>query len=376
MTTPGPTTWWTHAQIHTGQAVLEDHGVATRDGIVQCVAPADQAPEGVDATIDLDGAILAPGFVDLQVNGGGGATFTETPDEDCLRTIADAHREAGTTAFLATCISASRATTLACIETVASTKVVDCAGLHLEGPALDLARSGAHDPDALRALDADEIAALAAVAPRAIRVTLSVERATRAMVDALIAAGAVISFGHSEATAAEAHAGFDLGVTGVTHLFNAMSGMSAREPGLAGAALARDDVHCGIIADGVHVDATTIGVAYRAKPKGKLHLVSDAIALAGSGLTKTRLGGRRVRKIDGRCVNEDGTLAGSHARLIDGVRFCVDEVGIPLEEALRMASGYPALHNRLPLHGRIERGSRADMVVLTRALDVARVITG
>jgi N-acetylglucosamine-6-phosphate deacetylase len=373
---PGPTTWWTHAQVHTGEAVLEDHGVATQDGIVQCVAPADQVPEGIDETVDLNGAILTPGFVDLQVNGGGGATFTETPDEDCLATIAEAHREAGTTAYLATCISAPKPTTLAAIQAVAGTKVTDCAGLHLEGPALDLARSGAHDPDALRALDADEITALASVAPHAMRVTLSVEHATGPALSALMRAGTVVSFGHSEATAAQAHEAFDRGVTGVTHLFNAMSGMTARDPGLVGAALARDDVHCGIIADGVHVDATTIGVAWRAKPKGKLHLVSDSIALAGSGLTKTYLGGRRVRKVDGRCVNDDGTLAGSNSRLIDGVRFCVNEVGIPLEEALRMASWYPARHNSIPQRGRLVRGSRADMVVLTKSLDVARVISG
>ena len=373
-----PTRWWTHAQVHTGDQVLEDHGVATRGGQVIAVGPANSPPKGVDETIDLDGATLAPGFVDLQVNGGGGATFTEDPDRASLETIAAAHRAAGTTAFLATSISALPSVMQRAADVVAAGCADELRGLvghHLEGPFLDPPRTGAHDVECLRAPEEDDLVRLEAKVSHARRVTVSARHATAANVERMLAGGCVVSLGHAEATSAEAHAAFDHGVRGVTHLFNAMTGMTAREPGVVGAALARDEVHCGVIADGVHVDATTIAAAWRAKPTGTLHLVSDAIAIAGSDSNETILGGRRVRVVDGRCINNDGTLAGSSCRLVDAVRFCVQEVGVPLEEALRMASRYPAEHQGLMGLGQIRAGARTAMVVLDGELRVVRVIT-
>jgi N-acetylglucosamine-6-phosphate deacetylase len=360
--------------FHDRMAVLVDRGR------IVSVLPLDRLPP--DVPVDRARGLLVPGFVDAQVNGGGGVLLNDAPGAAAMATIAAAHRRFGTTAILPTLITdqpgAVTAAIAGAVQAVAQGGGV--AGLHLEGPHLAPARKGTHLAGLMRPMSDADLAELSAAA-RALPVlllTVAPEQVTPDQVRALVAAGATVSLGHTDCTMDQAAALFGAGATGATHLFNAMSGLGHRAPGLVGAALETPRVWAGIIADGVHVDPAALRIALRAKRgPGRLFLVTDAMALVGSNHDSLTLNGRTIRRhaLPGavsRLTLEDGTLAGSDLDMATALRFAVQALEVPLDEALRMASLYPANFLRLPDRGRIAPGFRADMALLDNTLQVAR----
>jgi N-acetylglucosamine-6-phosphate deacetylase len=320
--------------------------------------------------------IAAPGFVDLQVNGFGGVDFLEA-DTDGYRRAGEALLETGVTAYQPTFITAPEETLLAALgEVPAQTDGPRILGVHLEGPFLSPGRLGTHPPEARRDPDPALLERLLA-AGRVRTMTLAPELpGADALIALLRERSVAVSLGHSDATAEEANAAFDQGVRTVTHLFNAMRPFTHRDPGIAGAALARDDVIVQIILDGIHLAAATASLVWRAAG-GRVALVTDAIAGAGAGGSdgSYSLGSLEVQLRDGIVRGPDGVLAGSVLTMIEAVRN-LHALGVPLPEALRAASTVPARVLRLREVGRIEVGRRADVVVLGEGLEIESVFVG
>ena len=371
----------TGTRVFDGDAWHDDAALVIRDGLVEAILPAAVLPAGI-ARIDT-GGLLTPGFIDLQVNGGGGVMLNDHPDVASIRTICAAHAPFGTTALLPTLITDTPEITAAAIaagEQAARGGVPGFLGLHLEGPHLSLARKGAHDPKLIRPMTAADQTALIAARKHlpVLLTTVAPESVDPQQVAALAQAGIVVSLGHTDTGYATARAYAQAGASVVTHLFNAMSQIGNREPGLAGAALGTQSLSAGLIADGIHVDPATIGIAMRAKRgPGKIFLVTDAMATIGTEMTSFTLNGRTIHRRDGRLTLADGTLAGADLDMISAVRFMHRTIGLDLGEALRMASLYPAeaigqAHRR----GRFAKGTAADVVALSDALDVTGVWIG
>ncbi|MGY2922709.1 N-acetylglucosamine-6-phosphate deacetylase [Bradyrhizobium sp. USDA 3262] len=270
-------------------------------------------------------AILAPGFVDVQVNGGGGVLLNEQPSEAGVRRIVEAHRKAGTTGCLPTLITdRSEVIERLAVAAQACLEIPGVLGFHLEGPALNRSRKGIHPEAEIRVPDRRDLATIKSFGDRGrSMVTLAPECVPASMIDELIGAGLRIAAGHSDATAAEIGQAVDRGVSGVTHLFNAMSQLTAREPGLVGAALGDDRLFAGIICDGIHVDRACLRVALRCKGRDRLMLVTDAMPLAGTSDRQFLLQGREITLHDNRLTDRDGTLAGAHLTMIEAVRNAV-----------------------------------------------------
>ena len=366
------------ARIFDGETMQADKALVVRDGVVTAITETSRMPV-VDAVIELDG-LIAPGFVDLQVNGGGGVMLNDRQDIDAVRTICAAHARFGTTALLPTLITDTPDATreaVAAAEAAAREQVPGFLGLHLEGPHLSLARKGAHDPALIRPMtDGDEAFLIAARRKLpALLVTVAPESVSPERIARLKAAGIVVSLGHSDAGYKRAVEAAAAGASMVTHLFNAMSQIANREPGLVGAAIDIGGLSAGLIADGIHVDPANIRTALKAKSlPGRIFLVTDAMATIGTGMTAFTLNGRTIRRQDGRLTLEDGTLAGADLDMISAVRFMHEAIGLPVEEALRMASLYPARAMGLDAHhGRLGRGARADFVQLDDGLGVKSV---
>jgi N-acetylglucosamine-6-phosphate deacetylase len=361
-------------RLHAGGALVVD------DGLVAAILPPDQAPPG--ERILLHGGVLAPGFVDLQVNGGGGVMLNDRPDVDGIRAICEAHARLGTTGLLPTLITDTREVRRAAIvagAAAAAAGVPGFLGLHLEGPHLDPRRMGAHDPALIRPMDDDDLAELCAAAARlpALVVTVAPESATDTQIAALAAAGAVVSLGHSDTSARRAAAAFAAGARMTTHLFNAMSQLGNREPGLVGAALDAETVQAGLIADGIHVAPVAMRAALAAK-RGRdgIFLVTDAMAVAGTETDAFTLNGRRILRRDGRLTLADGTLAGADIDFAGAIRVLVREVGATLPQALRMAGAVPAACIGRPDLGRLAPGLAADLVHLDDEIRLTRVWRG
>jgi N-acetylglucosamine-6-phosphate deacetylase len=359
------------ARLHAGAALVAEHGR------VAAIVPADEAPDG--DRVRLDGGVLAPGFVDLQVNGGGGVLFNARPDLDGLRAICEAHGALGTTALLPTLITDTPEVTRAAIEAgvaAAKARLPGFLGLHLEGPHLDVRRKGAHDRALIRPMTADDLAVLLDAAARlpALLVTLAPESATPEQIARLAAAGVVVSLGHTDTAAARARAAFAAGARMVTHLFNAMSQLGNREPGLVGAALDAEGVRAGLIADGIHVAPECLRVALAAKRGADgIFLVTDAMPVAGTDLVEFELNGRRILRRDGRLTLADGTLAGADIDFPGALRVLV-EVGATLPQALRMATAAPAAAiGAADRCGSLAPGVPADLVHLDEALGLRGV---
>jgi N-acetylglucosamine-6-phosphate deacetylase len=359
---------------HDGSAVL------TRDGTIAGIVPQSDLP--ADAAVQwLDGGMLVPGFIDAQVNGGGGVLLNDTPTAEAMDRIAAAHRAFGTCRLLPTLITTGTDTMRAALA-AAHAAGSGVAGLHLEGPHLAPARKGVHDPRFMRRMtDADVEMLLAADVGRLL-VTLAPEQVAPAQVRRLVDGGVVVSLGHSDAPYEQAMALFEAGATGITHLFNAMSPLQSRAAGMVGAALDAGAVWCGVIADGLHVAPSTLGVALRSKrPPGRLFLVTDAMPTVGSTLSSFKLGERTIERQGDRLTWTDASgtpvLAGAHLDMASAVRFCVNALSVPLEEALRMASLYPAMFLRLDdKHGRLASGHVADILHLGADLMVRRTWVG
>ncbi|MER9596735.1 MULTISPECIES: N-acetylglucosamine-6-phosphate deacetylase [unclassified Mesorhizobium] len=369
----------TGARIFDGDDWHDNAALVVRAGLVEAIVPAGAVPSGV-ARIETGGGMLVPGFVDLQVNGGGGVMLNDHPDVASIQTICRAHAPFGTTALLPTLITDTSEITAAAVAAgaeAARQKVPGFLGLHLEGPHLSIARKGAHDPALIRPMtDADQAMLIAARKNLPVLLTtVAPESVERDQVSALSKAGIIVSIGHSDTGYAMARAFAEAGATVVTHLFNAMSQIGNREPGLAGAAIDTGTFYAGIIADGIHVDPATMAIALRAKPgPGKILLVTDAMATIGTDMISFTLNGRTIHRKDGRLTLADGTLAGADLDMISAVRFVHRVVGLDLDEALRMASLYPAQaigqSHRL---GRFAKGTAADIVSLSDDLDVKNV---
>lgn len=323
------------------------------------------APQG--EVTELQGGILAPGFLDLQVNGGGGLAVGGDTDAAALAAICATHIRLGATGILPTLITDTPAATARVIEAgIEATRsgTPGFLGLHIEGPHLDPRRKGAHDPALIRPMEQADLDLLlhAAAELPALMVTLAPESVDTQQIAALAGAGVIVSLGHTDCSAATAAAAMQAGARCATHLFNAMSQMGNREPGMVGAVLGHDHF-AGLIADGIHVDPMTMRVALSAKPEG-IFLVSDCMALTGTDLTEMTLGGRRILRRDGRLTLEDGTLAGADLTLPRAVQVLVDQVGIAPERALAMATAVPARVLGRTDIGCLAAGARADVVHL------------
>jgi N-acetylglucosamine-6-phosphate deacetylase len=347
--------------------------VLIEDGRIRGLAAWGEVPNGWPPRRLPDGALLAPGFIDLQVNGGGGILLNDEPTVQSMRAIARAHRRYGTTACLPTLITDSRQQTQAAIaaaRTAAGSGGV--LGVHLEGPFISPARPGIHRADHIAVAhlsDLDWLADLAG-AGRSL-VTLAPERVPHGFLNKLAAAGIRVSAGHSEAPAEVVLRAVEEGLTGVTHLFNAMPPFAGREPGIIGAAFAEQRLTAGIIMDGIHVDPITVQAAFAAKGAGAMALVSDAMPSVGARLHEFRLMGRTISLRQGRLTAQDGTLAGAHLDMASAVRNAVRLMKLPLEDALCAASLTPARFLGLEgERGAFIYGARADMVALTPELDV------
>lgn len=351
------------ARLHRGMALVVE------GGRVAGLVPEAAAPPG---TVRLPGGVLAPGLIDLQVNGGGGILLGDEPTVAGIARICAAHARLGATGILPTLITGTPEVTAAAVAAgiaAARAGVPGFLGLHLEGPHLDPRRAGAHDPTLIRPMAPADLAALSAAARAlpALMVTLAPEAATGAQIAALAAAGVIVSLGHSDADHAAARAAFAAGARAATHLFNAMSPLGHRAPGLAGAALEaaiRGAAHVGLIADGHHVADPVLRIALAAaRGSDRLFLVSDAMATAGTDLDGFSLGGRRVTRREGRLTLADGTLAGADATLAEGIARLV-ALGAAPEAVLAMATRIPAELIGRPDRGRLVAGATADLVHL------------
>ncbi|WP_374319557.1 N-acetylglucosamine-6-phosphate deacetylase [Pseudoxanthomonas kaohsiungensis] len=350
-------------------AVLLDDG-----GDIAALVPAGEARARAGEVEDLAGGWLVPGFIDAQVNGGGGVLFNNDTSVEAIAAIGRAHRRFGTTGFLPTLISDDAevmARAIGATRAAIAAGVPGVLGVHLEGPYIAPARKGTHDAGKFRVPDAAEVAMATSLDNGITLITLAPEQVPLATIRAMAARGAIVVAGHTAASYEQARAGLEAGLRGFTHLYNAMSPLQGREPGAVGAALEDRDSWCGVIVDGVHVHPGSLRVALAAKPRGKLFLVTDAMPMVGADDPAFALYGEVITAVDGVVRNAAGALAGSALDMATAVRNCVRLLGLPLDEAARMASTYPAdflgLDGRC---GRIAAGLQADLVLLDESLAV------
>ncbi len=368
------------ARVFTGDRFLERHAVLLDGDRIADLLPEAALPADLPAE-DLGGGTLAPGFLDAQVNGGGGVLFNAAPTAEGAASVAAAHRRTGTTGCLPTFITdrpERQAEAVAAVRAALAERRPGVLGIHLEGPHLSVARKGAHDPALIRPLDDRDLDALLGAGIPTLLVTVAAETVTPAQIRRLADGGVIVSLGHSDAPYDAVMAAADAGARCVTHLFNAMSPLGHRAPGVVGAALDHGGLWGSLIADGVHVDPAALRAALRGKRgPGRLFLISDAMPPAGAPGDTFTLSGRTVTRHGGALSFDDGTLAGADLTMDAALRFAVDRLDQPLGEALRMASLYPAEMLGLDgARGRIAAGTAADLVLLGEALEVRRTWIG
>ncbi|MEC7306512.1 N-acetylglucosamine-6-phosphate deacetylase [Vibrio crassostreae] len=368
-----------NCKIYTGSDVLTDHAVVIENELIKKVCPISELPEEIEVR-DLDGANLSPGFIDLQLNGCGGVMLNDEITAETMQIMHKANLQSGCTSFLPTLITSSDEDMRAVITAAReyhNQYQNQSLGLHLEGPYLNVAKKGIHSVDHIRKSDSEMIELICENSDLVAKVTLAPELNDPEHIERLRKAGVVVSIGHTNATYAEARQGFESGITFATHLFNAMTPMVGREPGVVGAIYDTPEVYAGIIADGFHVDYANIRIAHKIKGE-KLVLVTDATAPAGADMEYFIFVGKKVYYRDGKCVDENGTLGGSALTMIEAVQNTVEHAGIALDEALRMATLYPAtaigVETKL---GRIKKGMVANLAVFDRDFNVkATVVNG
>ncbi|KQM63375.1 N-acetylglucosamine-6-phosphate deacetylase [Sphingomonas sp. Leaf17] len=356
--------------------------IVTADGVVDRIVltldggriAALSAGGDADRTIDLDGGWMMPGFIDTQVNGGGGVLFNDDPTPEGVAAIARAHMPYGTTAMLPTLISDDPsviARALDAVDAAIDAGTPGIVGVHIEGPFLNVSRKGIHDSSKFRRLDTDTMALLTQGRRGRVMLTLAPELADPAQIRALAEAGVLVCGGHTDATYEETMAAIDAGLRGFTHLYNAMSPLKHRAPGVVGAVLDDQTTWAGLIVDGAHLHPAVIRIAMRARPVDRLMLVTDAMPTVGQADKRFTLQGKAITVENGVCVNADGTLAGSDLDMATAVRNMVATTGTAPETAAAMASTYPAAFLRLDdERGSIAAGMVADWVTLTAGFTV------
>lgn len=363
-----------NGRVLTAEGFRERQTVVIEDGRIHLVVnDADWTSADVKRQ-DLDGQLLLPGFIDVQVNGGNGVLFNNAPNVDAIREIGVAHRKYGTTGFLPTLISDDLSVVkkaIAATREAMTDGVPGVLGIHLEGPFLNEAKKGAHDASKFRILDDSAVTLLSSLGVGKTLVTIAPEMTSPEMIGRLLSAGVIVSAGHTNANYEQMRAALDAGVTGFTHLFNAMSPFGSREPGVVGAALQDQHSWCGIIVDGHHVHEASLHVALAAKRSDRFVLVTDAMPSVGMTDKRFELDGRTITVSGGKCLAPDGTLAGSDLDMASAIRNATTMLGCDLEEAVRMASQYPAEFLGLDAElGQIKPGYRANLVLADDDMNV------
>ncbi|MBS0366828.1 MAG: N-acetylglucosamine-6-phosphate deacetylase [Proteobacteria bacterium] len=370
----------TNGRVLLDEGLRQDVGVLLEGARILDVVDSSDPRCRDAARVDLRQQLLLPGFIDVQVNGGGGVLFNDAPEVATIARIAQAHRRFGTTGFLPTLISAEPQTirrAIAAVREAIAAGVPGVLGIHIEGPFLNVERKGVHDPARLRDLDASALELLTAPHGGRTVVTLAPEMTTPQIIRALSDAGVIVCAGHTNATYRQIRAALANGLAGFTHLFNAMSQLTGREPGTVGAALDDPGSWCGIIVDGAHTDPVVLRLALRCKPHERFMLVTDAMPTVGTPLDSFMLDGRRIGVHGTTCVDADGRLAGSNIDMASSVRNAMSMLGLSLPEAVRMASSVPAQFLRLgPRAGTIAAGERADLVLASDELGVLQTWIG
>jgi N-acetylglucosamine-6-phosphate deacetylase len=360
------------ARLFDGEAMIDDGALVIEDGAIVALTPFAERPRDSESH-DLGGGVLSPGLIDWQVNGGGGVLFNADPTVEAIAAIVAAHRGDGTTSLLPTLITDAPQKLEAALAAAAEAQktVPGALGIHVEGPFIDLRRKGAHPLAFIRAMTRRDADRLIAAKAGVMVVTLAPAAVSSDLIALLARSGIIVSIGHSEATAEEAQAAFKAGASAVTHLYNAMSQLGHRQPGLVGAALADPAILCGFIADGHHVHEAAARVAFNAKGVEGIALVSDAMPPAAGGPKTFYLEGGRVTQVGTRLTLDDGTLAGAAITLMDAVRYVTATLGVDLADALKMATLTPARLLRVDDRiGRLRPGLRADLVHIGDDLSV------
>lgn len=365
----------TSATVFTGEAFIEGQALLLQNSqVIELLDPA-KLPKNCEV-LPCDGNILAPGLIDCQVNGGGNILFNAADNATMVVTMAKAHARMGTTRLLPTFISdkPTNAQRALILLREARRLFAGILGIHFEGPHLGTEARGVHKIDNLRHLNPDDLVFYKPGPSEIIMVTLAPERATPELINGLAAQGTIVALGHSLADSASIKTALKAGVTGFSHLYNGMGGIEARRPGLAGIALDDREGWCSLIADGHHVCAELIRLACRAKPTGKVMLISDAMPPAGADNPKAFSFFGDIIQVDvekGRCTTSGGRLAGAAVTLASCVRHAIKKVGIDPAEALRMASAYPAAFLGLTHHyGKLLPGFTADIVMFDQDYNV------
>jgi N-acetylglucosamine-6-phosphate deacetylase len=363
----------TGSRVFDGESIREGLAVVIDGGRIAEVVSGNKLAASIERRV-LNGGLLVPGFIDVQVNGGGGALLNDDPTIDTVRRIAESHRKFGTTGMLPTVITDAPevlSKAIAAVKAARTGNVAGVLGIHIEGPFLDKERKGAHELRFIREMTDADVARIANADCGSVMLTLAPNRVPPNLIKSLAGKDVLISLGHSEASLAEVTKALASGARAFTHLFNAMSQLNGREPGMVGAALADPESFCGLIADGYHVHDAAMKVALAAKPRGRLMLVTDAMPTAAGGPDSFALQGRAVHLVNGKLVLDDGTLAGSNLTMDEAVRYCVERLDVNLEDALRMASLNPAAFLRREHElGRIKSGYLASLVHLSDDLQV------
>ncbi|HTF95369.1 MAG TPA: N-acetylglucosamine-6-phosphate deacetylase [Cellvibrio sp.] len=367
------------ARIFTGEQFLENHALVIQGEMIESLVPIANIPNDI-LRVGLQGGVIAPGFIDLQVNGGGGAFFTNDTSVSAIQMMLDGHRPTGTTSLLPTLISDTREVHQAGVRAVAdavATGLKGVLGVHIEGPFFNMARRGAHNERYIRKMEQADVdwltASVKAQHTFKVMLTLAPEHVEAGHIKQLTSAGVIVCAGHTDGHYEDVVAALKEGLSGFTHLYNAMRPATGREPGVVGAALEDKNSWCGIIIDTYHVHAASARIAYAAKPKGKMYLVTDAMSTVGSPEKSFQIYGETIYEKEGCLVNAEGRLAGSAIGMIDAVRLNTTWVGVELAESLRMASLYPAEYMQVDHYlGRIRESYRADLVHFTDDFQVTR----
>jgi N-acetylglucosamine-6-phosphate deacetylase len=362
----------TGARVFDGEAFHDGMAVVVEGRNVKALLPEREIPSSIQV-IGLSGGLLAPGFIDVQVNGGGGALLNYGPSVNVVRVIADSHRRFGTTGMLPTVITDRAEVIASAIAAVSEAREQGSAsvlGIHIEGPFIDAARKGAHDAAFIRDMTDLDVTKLSRANCGSVMLTIAPNKVPAQKIRKLVQAGIHVSLGHAEATIAEAYAALDVGASSFTHLFNAMSQLTGREPGMVGAALSDERSFIGIIADGFHVDDVSLKLALASTSHSRFMLVTDAMPPAAGGPDSFELQGRKVTRAGGRLQLADGTLAGSNLTMDEALRHAVNKLRVPLAHALQMASRNPARFLHRADLGIIKPGVLASLVHLDDTLHV------